>query len=850
MVAPNRNKAGFRAGRDTAAVQENIELLTGQRGNGLDRAITVRELASLGLISVSRGGNGSVVTKPVIPVVPGVDVPVNVPHAPVSFMAYGGFGSIMLEWRPPTFKGFAHAEIWRAAPDVDGTAPALEQAALIATTPATVFGDIVDPGSTFYYWCRFVNIKDFAGPFHGVDGVKVSTNQGIGGIIDDIGEQMKGSELIQSLVSDISNGDQASQAAINSAKEELASADQILEGALSSTSERFEQAISRVEKEYKAGDLQASTSIKEIESAVVDTNKALVTLGEQIRVEFKDADSTLTTNITELNTVLVNADKVLAERINSVAVDYETADSEIKGVISELSQVVATDDNILAQQIAQMDAAFKVAGESSTQTTNAKITSVQKTFADADSALAQLITELEASYQEADKITDEKIKEVNANITEMDKVLTDADSALAERVSGVEAAFKEADVALAGSITALDKVTAERDKVVADKVDTVQTEIDGVVAAVQQNSQAISSINEDGTAAHQAMWNTKAQAGDIKAGIGILAKSDGTSQVAVSASQFVVFDPNTEGGETQPLFAIDKGNVIIPKALIEKATIQILEAQTIVADEVVAGVQITSPVVNGAKIRGGDAGFGVNGDYSGYHTFITNDGSVYTDRLTARGTLQGSTIVGGDINGTRINGVTIYGSTFIESDRKFTVEGELTYPDGGKILAGYSFYENLSQAMTGGLWTRHCGIVNYNNTRHKTERRFRWSTLGNSDSGVSGIKIRVPRTEGFTPTRFYIRYEDAAGNAHTWEGGLPSHYGNHHLTFNTPVGLFRCEYIHDWEAAGPSDRGDFGEFSAHTESGVSHNRFLQAGLNSRAASIYCEVWAKNYERKP
>ncbi len=75
----------------------------------------------------------------------------------------GGFGAIMLEWENPTFYGFSFAELWRAAPNADGSVPYLEQAVLIATTPATVFGDIVNPGSTYYYWCRFVNINNIAG---------------------------------------------------------------------------------------------------------------------------------------------------------------------------------------------------------------------------------------------------------------------------------------------------------------------------------------------------------------------------------------------------------------------------------------------------------------------------------------------------------------------------------------------------------------------------------------------------------------------------------------------------------------------------------------------------------------
>ncbi|HIF9289517.1 TPA: phage tail tip fiber protein [Photobacterium damselae] len=362
-MASNRSKVtGFRGGRDPAALQENMELLTGQRGNGLDRAITVRELAQLGLISVTRNTQGSVITTPALPTLP-EDKPIERPHAPVGFAGFGGFGAIMLEWQNPTFYGFAHAEIWRAVPNADGSAPNIDQAVLIATTPATVFGDVVEPGSAFYYWCRFINTKNIPGPYQGVDGIRVSTSSSIENIIDEIGTQMKDSELITTLSSNISN----------------------------------------------------------------------------------------------------------------------------------------------------------------------------------------------------------------------------------------------------------------------------------ISSSVTEQRQTLDSINENGSKAYQTMWSIKTQTEEITAGIGLLSKSDGTSQVAIAASQFFVFDPNVAGGETQPLFAIDGGKVVIPKALIETATIQILTAQRIVADEVKAGISIESPEINGGKITGGWAGFGPGGRFNGYHTYISANGVLQSDQIQAYG---------------------------------------------------------------------------------------------------------------------------------------------------------------------------------------------------------------------
>jgi len=192
-------------------------------------------------------------------------------------------------------------------------------------------------------------------------------------------------------------------------------------------------------------------------------------------------------------------------------------------------------------------------------------------------------------------------------------------------------------------------------------------------AAVQLQSQAIANLQNGA----QAMWTAKASAGQITAGIGLIAKSDGTSQVMVSASQFFVFNPNSPS-TTAPLFAIDNGQVVIAEAIIRKATIQILNAEKITADYVKAGVSISTPLINGGQIdmgnaflSGGAAGFGKGGPYSGWgwgwYTMIYADGSIYTNRLRAEGgyvrnmtigncTIEQNCIVHGTVYAERIVG--------------------------------------------------------------------------------------------------------------------------------------------------------------------------------------------------
>lgn len=108
------SKPGFRAGRDQASLAENIELLTGQRGDRLDKAVTYRELADIGLITLRKAAN-SFYGEPA----PGVlqDESIERPVAPTGVIANGAFHTILVEWDSPAYRGHAYAEVWRAEED-------------------------------------------------------------------------------------------------------------------------------------------------------------------------------------------------------------------------------------------------------------------------------------------------------------------------------------------------------------------------------------------------------------------------------------------------------------------------------------------------------------------------------------------------------------------------------------------------------------------------------------------------------------------------------------------------------------------------------------------------------------
>ena len=179
------------------AVHESIEVLTGQRGNGDNRALLVKDLLNLEelkrkqLIKAAQG-NSNVGGLP-INVIGGVSPP----HAPVNLSGTGGFTFIALMWDRPTYRGHAYAEIYRSDTDV------FSDAVMIATEVSDVFSESVNMGSSYYYWVRFVNEVNAKGPLHGANGLSVATTDSASEILDKLGGQIEKSHLGNFLTTEV-----------------------------------------------------------------------------------------------------------------------------------------------------------------------------------------------------------------------------------------------------------------------------------------------------------------------------------------------------------------------------------------------------------------------------------------------------------------------------------------------------------------------------------------------------------------------------------------------------------------------------------------------------------------------
>ena len=654
----HKKKNPFRADRTIEALHENMQILTGQRGDKLFSAITKAQVSSLDLTT-----NKSLLLKNQFS---SGETVVEAATKPLNVVGTGGFGSILVSWDSPTFKGFAYAEIWRYTDDE------LHNAILLGTTSATLFGDVVPLGSTFYYWIRFVNLNVIAGPYHSFSGVKVVTSRDIGKIIEDVEGELEKGALVGRLSSDIEGSKsaidvvdvdlQGSKNAINdniqAVKDTVDITDTIMAAQVSfadiaakvlSVSETevssakisaakktvadLKQAMAvtmaELETAYKSADSDTNSTVSSLAKTVSDADSALATSISELDTAYKSADSDTNSTVSSLAQTVSDADSALATSISELDTAYKSADSDTNSTVSSLAQTVSDADSALATSISELDTAYKSADSD----TNSTVSSLAQTVSDADSALATSITELETAYKSADSDT-------NSTVSSLAQTVSDADSALATSITELETDYKSADSDTNSTVSSLAQTVSDADSALAESINTVSTKVNGeMTSAIETNSRAVANIKKDGSDAYQALWSVKAQAGDIKAGIGIIVDSaTGESQVGISASQFFVFDPNNPGGFSAP-FIIDNGVVQIKKALIEAATIQVLNAQEINADTVSAGIEITTPTINSAVINGAEINIGAGGSYNGHHFHVNSAGNLYAENAIIRGSV-------------------------------------------------------------------------------------------------------------------------------------------------------------------------------------------------------------------
>ncbi|QXB98607.1 DUF1983 domain-containing protein [Aeromonas sp. FDAARGOS 1418] len=519
-------KPAYRAGRDQAATAENVELLTGQRGDRLDKAVTFRELAALGLSTLRPGAGGVYVPGKNPDLFPPGQM--EFPHAPVNVIANGAFHTVLVEWDPPQYRGHAHAEIWRAESDNQA------EATLVGTSSANLFSDAIGKGATFYYWVRFVNGKDDKGPFQGMQGVKAETSRDVQDILDELQGKIEESHLAQALLGPIEQVPQL-QLDITILKPKVDEIEVIRPkvAAIEDKIPSIEQELAGLDERQKVAqelldDAQQQLGMSSIEIGLVqDRLNAKLDKYKGDFDSFRDAvfvvdpengsitmdavnavREELHTSITEVQQELDAVTGQITSKADNVTVDSQgsritEAEQRINGLDASLSQTVTrgefTGEQQRVTQIGQELDATK--GELTQKATKQEVDAQGVRLANAESKLTVHTDELSSQAQRLDGLAaqitqgDETLQ---ASITELARVSAESDQVTAQRVSGLEvrAGTSEAKIQALeeiieddGGITAgrLDVITAELELQRGQDDDNASAAIDGALAVDERD---------------------------------------------------------------------------------------------------------------------------------------------------------------------------------------------------------------------------------------------------------------------------------------------------------------------------------------------------------------------------
>jgi len=393
--------------RFAESVSENLDVLTGRRGNLIDRAVTFRDLLDTGIL---KKASGLVTDGGTIDLVPATDPDpdggvVDQPAQPTNLTATGGFGRIHLTWTLTPYRGHSRIQIFRHTSDNLSAAQA-------AGVYQEYFGDAhfwfdigLPSGTTYYYWVRSVNRLGATSAFNSSTGTSATTAIDylyVSGLIDDI------------LDDDVNN--LGLNTAIDNAGGDLT---------------QIQQDISDIESDITdiQSDISDLNSINAWSSSVTYAENDMVTHGGKIwkasQASTNQTPATGSSYWTEIGNYSNLVDFVSATQDQNVSTlsELNTNYYTISGVNGAIS---AATTNLASQSYVQT--------ELGDYTTTASLQQNYYTKTGADSAIAAATTNLASQSYVQTELADYT---TTASLTQNYYTKTGADSAIASATSGL-----------------------------------------------------------------------------------------------------------------------------------------------------------------------------------------------------------------------------------------------------------------------------------------------------------------------------------------------------------------------------------------------------------------------------
>lgn len=383
-------------------VRESVEVLQGQRGNRLDRAVTFRDLQDTGVLTSLKEGFRGVGGVP--PESPPTDLTPS--PIPTGFEASAGFEYALLVWDEPNYGNHAYTEVW--INDTDD----LSTATLHGTAEGTlsIYTVFMDPDTTRYFWVRFVNTAGVPGQYNATAGTPATTAIDVSYVLQELSGQIREDQLFADLASRINLID-GPASLVGSVDERISASESLLQNQIDS--------INSTLADFEAiplFDTSTSYAVDEIVKYDGGLYKCILAT---------TAPSPVPTNATYW------------EKIG----DYASLSDAVAAHAQQLSdhdtRITGNDNDILAQATDISNLQSTVNDPATGLSTKASISYVDQTasniYGSAVSSFAQIAAEFNSQQNQIDQ---------RATLTYVDTAIADEEQARVQQYEALDAAFR------------------------------------------------------------------------------------------------------------------------------------------------------------------------------------------------------------------------------------------------------------------------------------------------------------------------------------------------------------------------------------------------------------------------
>ena len=680
---PPKTERELKIALDT--IKEALEIRLGQRGDPLDRAVTLRELQDANIVKV---GNTSVgATDGIKP--PDEDPgDLTIPPAPTGLTANGVFTSIILKWNNPSYGNHAFTEIWRSQDN------ALGGAELVSTAGGQIYTEEVGYNQTYFYWVRFVSVANVPGPWNDTEGTSAQTAANVSAVMSSLSDQLSNMPGFSTLGNDITVNIGGATSSLNSGLSGLNSTlgdkTQTFVGSSAPTANAIGDLwvhTGQNNKLYRAFSATAS-QIATGEWQEVSDGSAGITVfaqdGPTPPTSTSVGDLWFNTNANNKQYVAesIGANEVTAgewvlvadTRVGTLVTDLNTLETAVNDSGTGLSTTfgkVQTIESILS-------------GFSGSGAVQTAIDGVAGNVTANDGDIASNLTKIEALQTIVGEQFGVRIKTTNNSNTVTIQTVTDSAGSTTTKAHGLTAAQVTSGsyIAIIGATAVSGVTTSQLNRihkiqsipsttsltitVVGDAANATTNFSDytatagniiGAFAGVAELAQA--RADSDGNA--QASYVLQVAANGSVAGMVIEANaSDGgtASAVQFQADKFAIW--NGTSGEAP--FIVSNNTVFIADAMIQDAAIDTAQIKDLAVENAkikdLDGEKITADTITADKISGGiiQSTDLANGSTTTIHGSLIETGTINADRI-----ISGQVVVPNDLGQS--------GSTTIHGDR-------------------------------------------------------------------------------------------------------------------------------------------------------------------------------------